>query len=57
MLARAVVSLRKAQALMRHSTPTLTANIYTQLTATDLVNAVERLPSLCQVKRGTLWGH
>lgn len=44
MLARADVSLKKAQALMRHSTPTLTANIYTKLTTTELADAVERLP-------------
>lgn len=43
MLARADVSLKKAQALMRHSTPTLTANIYTKLTILELAEAVDRL--------------
>ena len=46
MLCRAEVSLKKAQSLMRHSTPTLTANIYTKLTTTDLTEAVGRLPSI-----------
>lgn len=44
MLARADVSLKKAQALMRHSTPTLTANIYTKLSSIELADAVSRLP-------------
>ena len=43
MLARADVSLKKAQALMRHSTPTLTANIYTKLTTGELASSIERI--------------
>jgi integrase len=42
-LARAGVRIQTAQRLMRHSTPVLTANIYTRLELRDLRGAVERL--------------
>lgn len=44
-LARAGVRLQVAQRLMRHSTPVLTANIYTRLELHDLRGAVARLAS------------
>ncbi len=42
-LARAGVRLQLAQRLMRHSTPVLTANVYTRLELHDLRGAVELL--------------
>jgi len=42
-LARAGVRLQVAQQLMRHSTPVLTANVYTRLELHDLRGAVSRL--------------
>ena len=42
-LARAGVRLQTAQRLLRHSTPVLTANVYTKLELHDLRGAVERL--------------
>ncbi len=42
-LARAGVRLQEAQRLMRHSTPVLTANVYTRLELHDLRGAVELL--------------
>ncbi|MBI1311311.1 tyrosine-type recombinase/integrase [bacterium] len=45
-LSRAGVPLRTAQAAMRHSTPTLTANIYTDPRLLDVHGAVESLPTL-----------
>jgi integrase/recombinase XerC len=45
-LARAGVPLRTAQAVMRHSDPSLTANIYTDPTLLDTAAAVVALPSL-----------
>jgi integrase len=45
-LIKAGVSLRTAQAAMRHSTPALTANIYTDPAQLDLQAAVNALPSL-----------
>ena len=42
-LARAGVRLQTAQRLLRHSTPVLTANVYTRLELHDLRGAVERL--------------
>lgn len=42
-LARAGVRLQVAQRLMRHSTPVLTANVYTRLELHDLRGAVTRL--------------
>ncbi len=42
-LARAGVRLQMAQRLMRHSTPVLTANVYTKLELHDLRGAVARL--------------
>ncbi len=45
-LSMAGVSLRTAQAAMRHSTPTLTANIYTDPRLLDVHGAVEALPML-----------
>lgn len=44
-LARAGVPLQHAQKLARHSTPTLTANIYTQV-STELSDQADRLPGL-----------
>jgi len=46
MLAKAGVSLQVAQRAMRHSTPTLTANVYTHLGLVDVAGAVEKLPSI-----------
>ncbi|OQB34595.1 MAG: Phage integrase family protein [Candidatus Hydrogenedentes bacterium ADurb.Bin179] len=46
MLARAGVGLATAQRLMRHSTPALTANVYTVLELTDTGAAVNALPSM-----------
>lgn len=43
-LARSGVSLQMAQRLMRHSTPTLTANVYTVLSRDDERAAVAALP-------------
>lgn len=45
-LARAGVPLRTAQAVMRHSNPALTANIYTDPTLLDTAAAVGALPQL-----------
>ena len=42
-LARAGVRLQVAQRLMRHSTPVLTANVYTRLELHDLRGAVDNL--------------
>jgi len=46
MLARAGVSLQVAQRAMRHSTPALTANVYTHLGLLDTSAAVNALPSI-----------
>ena len=46
LLERAGVSLRQAQRLMRHSTPTLTSNTYTSLTLRDARGAIEALASV-----------
>ncbi len=46
MLAKAGVSLQVAQRAMRHSTPTLTANVYTHLGLLDVAGAVGKLPSI-----------
>ncbi len=46
MLARAGVPLQLAQKAMRHSTPTLTANVYTHLGLVDVAGAVDRLPGM-----------
>lgn len=46
MLARAGVGLATAQRLMRHSTPALTANVYTILELTDTGAAVNALPMM-----------
>ncbi len=43
LLARAGVSLAQAQKLMRHSTPTLTANVYVRLQMDDAREAVGRI--------------
>ena len=51
-LARAGVRLQEAQRLMRHSTPVLTANVYTRLELHDLRGAVERLGLLGDVGTG-----
>jgi len=45
-LSRAGVPLRTAQAAMRHSSPVLTANVYTDPRLLDVHGAVEALPSL-----------
>ena len=45
-LSKAGVSLRTAQAAMRHSDPKLTANIYTDPRLLDVHGAVEALPTL-----------
>jgi len=44
MLAKSGVSLQVAQRAMRHSTPTLTANVYTHLDLGDIGAAVSSLP-------------
>jgi integrase len=44
-LARAGVRLQVVQRLMRHSTPVLTANVYTRLELHDLRGAVGQLGS------------
>jgi site-specific recombinase XerD len=45
-LARNGVALAVAQKLARHSTPVLTANVYTALDLNDLAKAVESIPPL-----------
>lgn len=45
-LHKAGVSLRTAQLAMRHSTPTLTANIYTDTALLDVAGALDKLPAL-----------
>ena len=45
-LARAGVPLRTTQAVMRHSSPTLTANVYTDTDLLQVDAAVASLPSL-----------
>src|SRR5262249_12106260 len=40
------VSLRTAQAAMRHSTPDLTANVYTDPRLLDVAGALDALPAL-----------
>lgn len=49
-LARAGVSLQTAQRLARHSTPVLTANIYSKLGLDDLVAGVRKLPAIATSK-------
>ena len=46
MLAKAGVPLQMAQKAMRHSTPALTANVYTHLGLIDVAGAVDRLPAI-----------
>jgi len=46
LLARAGVNLQTSQALLRHSSPTLTSTVYTKLGVADLGSVVERLDSL-----------
>lgn len=46
LLSRGGVPLRTAQATMRHSTPTLTANTYTDPKLLDVAGALDALPSL-----------
>ncbi len=46
LLSKAGVPLRTAQAAMRHSDPSLTANVYTDPRLLDIAGAVEALPSL-----------
>ena len=45
-LARAGIPLRTVQPVMRHSDPSLTANIYTDPTLLDTAAAVASLPAL-----------
>lgn len=45
-LAAAGVPLRTAQAAMRHSTPTLTANLYTDPHLLDVAGALDKLPDM-----------
>jgi integrase len=45
-LAKAGVSLRTTQEAMRHSDPSLTANVYTDPKMLDIAGALERLPGL-----------
>ena len=45
-LSKAGVPLRTAQAAMRHSTPTLTANVYTDPKLLDVAGALDALPAL-----------
>ena len=45
-LSKAGVSLRTAQAAMRHSDPSLTANVYTDPKLLDVAGAVASLPDL-----------
>jgi len=52
-LAKAGVSLQVAQRAMRHSTPALTANVYTHLGLVDVAGAVDRLPSIGALTRQT----
>ncbi len=47
LLAKAGVSLQVAQKAMRHSTPALTANVYTHLGLLDIAGAVDKLPGMC----------
>ena len=50
MLARAGVGITTAQRLMRHSTPALTANVYTVLELTDTEQAVNALPKMESIR-------
>jgi integrase len=45
-LSKAGVPLRTAQAAMRHSDPSLTANVYTDPKLLDVAGAVASLPDL-----------
>lgn len=45
-LSKAGVTLRTAQAALRHSTPTLTANVYTDPKLLDVAGAIDALPAL-----------
>ena len=45
-LSQGGVALRTAQAAMRHSTPTLTANVYTDPKLLDVAGALDALPAL-----------
>jgi integrase len=47
-LCRAGVPLRTAQAAMRHSDPSLTANVYTDPKLLDVAGALEALPALSE---------
>jgi len=47
-LSKAGVPLRTAQAAMRHSDPSLTANVYTDPRMLDVAGALESLPRLSQ---------
>ncbi len=46
LLAKSGVSLQVAQRAMRHSTPLMTANVYTHLQLEDVSAAVEKLPKM-----------
>jgi hypothetical protein len=45
-LIKSGVSVKQAQALVRHSTPTLTLGTYSALTSTDLASGLAKLPGL-----------
>lgn len=53
LLCRAGVPLRTAQAAMRHSDPSLTANVYTDPKLLDVAGALEALPILSANTAGT----
>lgn len=53
-LSKAGVPLRTAQAAMRHSDPSLTANVYTDPKLLDVAGAVASLPDL---PLGAVGGH
>ncbi len=46
LLAKAGVPLQLAQRAMRHSTPALTANVYTHLGVLDVAGAMDKLPGM-----------
>jgi len=46
LLAKSGASLQVAQKAMRHSTPTLTANVYTHLGLMDIAGAVNAMPEI-----------
>ncbi len=57
MLARSGVPLQVAQRAMRHSTPTLTANVYTHLDLGDVAGAVGQLPCIGDARKQAVAGN